>query len=649
MELKIRNFANITEMDLILDEKKLHFIYGISGSGKTSLARAMTIDESECDSYRTFGSSKPAEVSVNKKLDFIVFNEKAIQEYTFAKTGTGIYDVLYGENDELRALKNSLNGFLESDEMASIRAVIEKYKENFETLKSELHITTTGTGAISKTGLYKSLATPSKYYNDDSEMDISQRDWIKQGIEYISDDNCPFCSQPISETIVNSIKKIANNLPEELGKLVSAKNVLSSLNIDVDLKLINNEEQQQNLKNGIDSFHNTVKEMDSILNLLNISLNNDKDLTKKGKIKISKNTEIIFSNVGININEITDKLIKDKEGYSAQKNIYNSKLRGNIRDNIKKINKYFSEFGINYKFEKIDTLSRKSTYSLIHNDTDKDTSENLSTGEKNIIAIILFILSYKTKDVIIDDPASSFDEFRREKILYFILRERYSENIPKKMTIILSHDQIFLKFLTKDYMNPSGTKNVKFGKYIGNVLHFENLYSRCILKPINFGDIDSIIIHIKKQILASNVYLQKILNLRLFYENIDGNSIQYNYLSAILHAKRDGLTSKKLNELLNGRNTTEEKVLKIIKKDVDVVLEKYSEGNLDIELNCLSIFEQLCYIRDFVFSPEKKELNNVVHFNYALNHLLNPYKYNFQSKNSYLILQEYVSKLRKPI
>lgn len=37
-------------------------------------------------------------------------------------------------------------------------------------------------------------------------------------------------------------------------------------------------------------------------------------------------------------------------------------------------------------------------------------------------------------------------------------------------------------------------------------------------------------------------------------------------------------------------------------------------------------------------ATDKNELNNVVHFNYALNHLLNPYKFNFQSVKSYKII-----------
>lgn len=41
MELIIKNYKNIDELDLKLDERKINFIYGMSGSGKSSIAGAM--------------------------------------------------------------------------------------------------------------------------------------------------------------------------------------------------------------------------------------------------------------------------------------------------------------------------------------------------------------------------------------------------------------------------------------------------------------------------------------------------------------------------------------------------------------------------------------------------------------------------------
>ena len=53
----IQNYKNIDELDLKLDERKINFIYGMSGSGKSSIAGAMN------------GEIKENVVSYGKNID----------------------------------------------------------------------------------------------------------------------------------------------------------------------------------------------------------------------------------------------------------------------------------------------------------------------------------------------------------------------------------------------------------------------------------------------------------------------------------------------------------------------------------------------------------------------------------------------------
>ncbi|MEG1650160.1 MAG: hypothetical protein RR277_09760, partial [Rikenellaceae bacterium] len=48
---------------------------------------------------------------------------------------------------------------------------------------------------------------------------------------------------------------------------------------------------------------------------------------------------------------------------------------------------------------KTDILSHDIGYSLVHKNAEKDTSEFLSTGEQNVISLILFLISYKEYDI----------------------------------------------------------------------------------------------------------------------------------------------------------------------------------------------------------------------------------------------------------
>ena len=72
MELIIKNYKNIDELDLKLDERKINFIYGMSGSGKSSIAGAMN------------GEIKENVVSYGKNIDDTLVDLKS-EEYLIKK------------------------------------------------------------------------------------------------------------------------------------------------------------------------------------------------------------------------------------------------------------------------------------------------------------------------------------------------------------------------------------------------------------------------------------------------------------------------------------------------------------------------------------------------------------------------------------
>lgn len=636
MNIRIKNFTNIKEASLDIEENKLNFIYGISGSGKTSISLALTTKMDELEKYKTFGTKEEVVVNLNKQINFEVFNVKAIEEYTFRRTGLGIYDVIYGENDELKALKEELILFLDGDELKDVRAIIERQHAKIELIQSALDIKTTAKGGLSKTGLFGTLAKPNSYYDSNPKIDASTKKWIKQGQSLIKDSICPFCEQNMVNEIVEKIIQISNELPEEFSRVLEAEKQLKSIGIDANVTEINKTEVQIELKESIENHFQILTEMKAISSALNISINDDKALEKKVNIKLSEDTIKIFSDADIDIVEIINTLRNEQEGYTKLKNMYNGKLKTQIKKNIRLIDQYFKHFGINYKFEKQNSLSR-TPYSLVHLDSTENSSESLSTGEQNVISLILFVLAFKDKNIIIDDPASSFDEYRRERIIDFILRERYIESMSPKTTIILSHDQIFLKFLTLNYMSKD-----KYSKFIGSVLHFENNQNKCVVSNISVTDMGSISSHIIKQATASISYFQQILNLRLYFEHIDIASPEYGYLSKILHSVKSPISTEQFSKDITDIGTTEEKLIENIYSKTDIRLPLFKDSVLTVDFNSLSQFEQLCYVREHLQNrEEKKELNNIVHFNYALSHLLNPYKFNFQSQSAYSILKDY--------
>lgn len=638
MKIEIENFANISKLELSIHDGKLNFLYGISGSGKSSIAKALTLPKEEYGKYKTFGASRDVSVTANSKLNFKIFDNHVIEEFVIAKSGVGVYDVLYGENKELKEIKGKLDEFLKRKDLIDIRNIISKQYFLIEHLEKELGLKRTGTGGISKTGIFKTLSDSKNYVDENPKKDVKEKSWIKEGFSYVNDKICPFCEREMTDEIIERIIKIVNELPKEYQLLIKAEDQLKQIGINVDISNINHLSVQNELKEAIEKEYAILKDMAKIEDALSISMMDDKSLEKKVNIKISEDVKKIFNDAQINIVQILDQLKMDTEGYTLNKKKYNSILRSVIKGNINEINRYIEYFGIKYIFTKSDILSHDIGYSLVHKNAEKDTSEFLSTGEQNVISLILFLISYKEYDIIIDDPASSYDEYRREQILKFIFKIMYKNTSVPKTTLILSHDQIFLKFLS-NYMNDSNYRG-----WIGEVNHIENINGNNRIVKISGEDMDTIMNHILKQCKNSISYVQRVINLRLLYEIKNSNSLIYQYLSAVLHSGRENMTRDAMYRLLAEKDTNEIEILEQIKKECDVELECFNPENSSVEMNQLSKFEQLCIIREEVDSDKKSELNNIIHFNYAMQHLLNPYKFNFQSEKSYLILDEYIGK-----
>ena len=85
MEILIQNFANIKKLNFEIENSKLNFIYGISGSGKSSISKALTIETDKINEYKTFGIEEDTTVCTTNKFNFIIFDDEAIKEYVFIK------------------------------------------------------------------------------------------------------------------------------------------------------------------------------------------------------------------------------------------------------------------------------------------------------------------------------------------------------------------------------------------------------------------------------------------------------------------------------------------------------------------------------------------------------------------------------------
>lgn len=110
MEVHIENYKNINNLDLSIENNKLNFLYGICGSGKSSLVAALT---KEC---------RPEDVSVGKNKEDVVisvdemdpnpdsyqlFDEQTVSNVIIEDSEDGrYYNIFVGNENEILELEN---------------------------------------------------------------------------------------------------------------------------------------------------------------------------------------------------------------------------------------------------------------------------------------------------------------------------------------------------------------------------------------------------------------------------------------------------------------------------------------------------------------------------------------------------------------
>ena len=303
--------------------------------------------------------------------------------------------------------------------------------------------------------------------------------------------------------------------------------------------------------------------------------------------------------------------------------------------------------GIPYKFIKknIDEELKNAEYNICHIlDTDKDIDRvhNLSFGEKNLIGLLLFLLAnVDCPRLIIDDPASSFDDYRR-KIIFDMIYDFHKNNT----VLVLSHDPIFVKYALfhrfdsdekiKQKRSISELKQ-KFLNDTGNI-NFMESYDNSIIKDIKLDDFGNLMDFVLERLrsLPQEINYQTAINLRIYFElRKKKYPLVYSYLSAIIHKTDYEIIQTEIDK----KSSKEKDLVNIINAETGLSYDLLAIDYLSKinDYNYLD-FEKIVKCRELLNSRSKKdkvikdELSNIIHMNSAYTICLNPYKFNYFSK-----------------
>ena len=649
MNLKIKNYKNINNLNLNLEDSKINFIFGISGSGKTSISESIceSIDEEKIMIGKKFDDVK---ISINgKEVDYKkvnVYNEDTINSLIFeSNMNNDIYEIIFSDDRTMiqkkEEFEKSITNILKyKDELWSYVGKIETLIKNFG-------------GKLTKS---KKLPESSKIIKFEKAIEKDENKsyvkkiknngnnylkWISEGKNmklYAENNICPFCENEVSNERNQTIAELCNLTPKDFGVLFDTTNILEELNIAP--SDISNIEEIEKLKNEIIKKIQLKDEILNIINIIDYYNIDDFNPSNISIINISKDFNQTFPEISRSVDIINENITQIKKILGELKRATDK----TIHDNLKILNDYIEKFGIPYKFKlnKFNINEKTANYILYHI---LDTSQNhrikgLSYGEKNIISLLLFLISNKSEIVIIDDPASSYDDYRRKIIfdlIYYLQKN--------KTFIVLSHDVVFIKYAVfsknqgdKIKDNPETPKKFKlFSENTGKIIAFENYNNIIMIKDISFEDFGTIEKQIKDHLNNKLSYFRKIINLRMLAEckknNDDENEIIYNYLSAILHKNSKDTILKELKN----KGYEEDYIISLIEDKFKIKIENIPDNILyDFKIDDLTDFEKIFYYRDNIHDEViRDEFNNIIHMNSSYAISLNPYKFNYFSPYVY--------------
>lgn len=478
----ITDCNSIAEAQITLRRNSLNIKYGPNGIGKSTIARALTLNAEGGAALQDLlpfkyrqgnGGESPAVLGADEIKSVLVFDEHYVSQFVF-------------QPDEV--VKNSFEIFINTPEyqtgIEQLDAIFEDLKKVFVENKAlddviasftELRdaFTVTKSGAISKTskgfkaiGMGGKLTTVPKpllgykafLHSDNPAGWLS---WQSKGRNYLElSNNCPFCS-------VADVNKSAAVQVSQEYETAAVKNMSVLRDVIDGLARFFVPERLEQLRRITTSLEGPSPEQDQFLASLRgqvetllskftalkelsfASLRDEPDVDKalRGlKIELdlldslnSVGTQGIVEMFNAELEQVAEKINEIKKRVGIQK----SEVAKSIERNQDDVNDYLRSAGYKYAV-RIESSGESYRMILEHQDAPghlEAAGSHLSFGERNAFALVLFMHHVRREApdlVVLDDPVSSFDKTKKFAILHKLFNGKQS--LRGFTTLLLTHD-----------------------------------------------------------------------------------------------------------------------------------------------------------------------------------------------------------------
>lgn len=484
--IKIENCNNIVEGELDIEDGKLNILYGINGTGKTTIAKAIEFSKEpqKIEELQSFFTENPASVSINPEIGkILVFNEDFVRNIVFKEDEviqnsfevflkTSKYSQKKAQLDQhLQALHNIMK---QDEEIQELQRLLDQIAGKFKR---------TTNGKLSKTGVYKSVLSKSNLYNIPEELDsyrpfitnteinIPWIDWKSKGDAFDVGDGCPYCSETLNRTVHNQRKEVF----KKTYKKSDSQNLKDLLDLLENLRIYIKPEKYDELVSYVKTdvpediisalLEKLLLELDVMLKRFTaigefgsrrIVLADISKLDQQiNEMEIPKSFFEIFGgekigNVIKRINDQVTELRSEVAVLKTEMGALKGVMQATIQASQTDINEFLKTAGINYELVILaedETNSRtilKQCFSEERTDVTK-IRDHLSWGEKNAFALILFMYYAVMQNpdlIILDDPISSFDTNKKYAILHRMFKNigKRDISLEGKTVLLLTHD-----------------------------------------------------------------------------------------------------------------------------------------------------------------------------------------------------------------
>lgn len=690
VNISIKNCNNIKEGTISIEENRLNVRYGMNGTGKSTLSKAIDLSSkgSGLESLAPFGNDiDTPSITISKMFNNVqVYNEEFVERMVFQESAVinNAFDVFIRTPDYEERRKELDNRLIKLKIDIDSQERIIQLRKDILAFYGKLELNAAKTSI--KNGVnYKAIVKKNNVYNipeklkkyaeiiSDEDICIDWIDWKTKGAGFDSKGICPYCADGLNDDYEEEKKTFKETYTKSDAKNLKAmldlfENFHKYMNEDKFTSIIacvKEEKDEDTISTVMKAVLNEYEHISNKLNKISLfDKNAFKQIDISGIDELLKGMQFetsVFNYFSSNyfmeiVNDVNckiEELRKEAKEIKIAIGKLQSILKQALNESQKDINNFLDSAGINYHIginldedgQAFATLMYISENELVHVEHIKN---HLSWGERNAFSLILFMfyaISVNADLIVLDDPISSFDANKKYAIIHRMFSKQtglIKRELYRKTVLMLTHDfEPIIDFGVVGKL-PSDALDIKFIRNRGGKLDEIEINCDNDVRPV----LQEIVRNIKDETLG---IVHRIAFLRKYYEyeGIETNIDAYNVLSSLIHGRPT-------YRYKNGDEITVDKVQKgteDIKKWIDTfdykkfIAEIYNEQSLALmyltETNHYLKVQLFRALFEVVPQMEIKDDDVLVKFINESYHIENDYAY-YLDVIKYEMIPEYI-------